>query len=150
MADAITTDTLRHRFAAALYAHMWPHQRPWEQADAMERDDAYDQADAVLAVRDAELERLRAEVDRMQEAGDHHIRAAEEQLAEARSWARHGYEIGQRSCTWSDYGVAPKWLTYEPLPSGPPADETPAEAGRIDDAYWAAKDADDADPQTTA
>ena len=32
------------------------------------------------------------------------------QLDEARMWARHGYEIGQRSCTWSDHGVAPKWL----------------------------------------
>ncbi|MFF4600585.1 hypothetical protein [Amycolatopsis sp. NPDC001370] len=32
-------------------------------------------------------------------------------LQEARSWARHGYEIGQRSCTWSDHGVAPEWLT---------------------------------------
>jgi hypothetical protein len=26
-------------------------------------------------------------------------------------WARHGYEIGQRSNTWSDHGVAPAWLT---------------------------------------
>lgn len=33
------------------------------------------------------------------------------ELDEARMWARHGYEIGQRSCTWSDYGVAPAWLT---------------------------------------
>jgi hypothetical protein len=32
-------------------------------------------------------------------------------LVEARSWARHGYEIGQRHCCWSDYGVAPAWLT---------------------------------------
>lgn len=32
-------------------------------------------------------------------------------LSEARRWARHGYEIGQRSCTWSDHGVAPAWLT---------------------------------------
>jgi hypothetical protein len=30
---------------------------------------------------------------------------------DARSWARHGYEIGQRTCTWADEGVAPKWLT---------------------------------------
>jgi hypothetical protein len=35
-------------------------------------------------------------------------------LTEARSWARHGYEIGQRSCTWSDHGVAPAWLTGSP------------------------------------
>lgn len=37
--------------------------------------------------------------------------ALEEQLAEARMWARHGYEIGQRHCSWSDHGVAPRWLT---------------------------------------
>jgi hypothetical protein len=30
---------------------------------------------------------------------------------EARQWARHGYEIGQRHCGWSDHGVAPGWLT---------------------------------------
>lgn len=32
-------------------------------------------------------------------------------LADAQSWARHGYEIGQRHCGWSDHGVAPAWLT---------------------------------------
>jgi|1185.fasta_scaffold02652_5 hypothetical protein len=30
---------------------------------------------------------------------------------EARVWARHGYEIGQRHCGWSEHGVAPAWLT---------------------------------------
>jgi hypothetical protein len=30
---------------------------------------------------------------------------------EARMWARHGYEIGQRHCGWADAGVAPAWLT---------------------------------------
>lgn len=34
-------------------------------------------------------------------------------VLDARSWARHGFEIGQRSCTWSDNGVAPDWLIYE-------------------------------------
>lgn len=34
-----------------------------------------------------------------------------EQVEEARNWARHGYEIGQRHCGWSDHGVAPAWLT---------------------------------------
>jgi hypothetical protein len=37
--------------------------------------------------------------------------AAREQLDDARSWARHGYEIGQRHCGWTDHGVAPAWLT---------------------------------------
>lgn len=34
-----------------------------------------------------------------------------DERAEARQWARHGYEIGQRHCGWSDHGVAPAWLT---------------------------------------
>ncbi|MEU5742021.1 hypothetical protein ABZ784_29020 [Streptomyces tendae] len=34
-----------------------------------------------------------------------------QQRDEARQWARHGYEIGQRRCGWSDHGVAPEWLT---------------------------------------
>lgn len=37
--------------------------------------------------------------------------ASDEDLNEARMWARHGYEIGQRHCSWSDHGVAPAWLT---------------------------------------
>lgn len=32
-------------------------------------------------------------------------------IDEARRWARHGYEIGQRSCTWTDDHDAPLWLT---------------------------------------
>lgn len=36
---------------------------------------------------------------------------ARQLLADARNWARHGYEIGQRHCGWSDHGVAPAWLT---------------------------------------
>lgn len=35
----------------------------------------------------------------------------EQERDEARSWARHGYEIGQKHCSWSDHGVAPTWLT---------------------------------------
>lgn len=37
--------------------------------------------------------------------------AARALLDEARNWARHGYEIGQRHCGWTDHGVAPSWLT---------------------------------------
>ncbi len=33
------------------------------------------------------------------------------EVDEARAWARHGYEIGQRHCGWTDHGVAPAWLT---------------------------------------
>lgn len=40
-----------------------------------------------------------------------HIEQAEAERDEARQWARHGYEIGQRHCGWSDHGVAPAWLT---------------------------------------
>jgi hypothetical protein len=39
------------------------------------------------------------------------LRDVRAQLADARSWARHGYEIGQRHCGWTDHGVAPAWLT---------------------------------------
>jgi hypothetical protein len=49
---------------------------------------------------------------------DQEIRSANEvierlsaELDEARMWARHGYEIGQRHCGWTDAGVAPAWLT---------------------------------------
>jgi hypothetical protein len=42
------------------------------------------------------------------EAAREHLRR---DRAEARQWARHGYEIGQRHCSWSDHGVAPDWLT---------------------------------------
>jgi hypothetical protein len=66
-------------------------------------------------------EDMRAEVNRdgMQVRDkDQELRAANEwierlsaELDEARQWARHGYEIGQRHCGWSDHGVAPAWLT---------------------------------------
>ncbi|MFG3046237.1 hypothetical protein ACGFZR_15075 [Streptomyces sp. NPDC048241] len=36
---------------------------------------------------------------------------AEAERDEAQQWARHGYEIGQKHCGWSDHGVAPDWLT---------------------------------------
>ena len=36
---------------------------------------------------------------------------AEAERDEARQWARHGYEIGQKHCGWTDHGVAPAWLT---------------------------------------
>lgn len=49
---------------------------------------------------------------------DQELRAANEwierlsgEVDEARQWARHGYEIGQRHCGWTDHGVAPTWLT---------------------------------------
>ncbi|MEU1506459.1 hypothetical protein [Kitasatospora sp. NPDC005748] len=47
------------------------------------------------------------------ELGQRRTQVAElvEQRDEARSWARHGYEIGQRHCGWTDHGVAPTWLT---------------------------------------
>lgn len=37
-------------------------------------------------------------------------------LDEARMWARHGYELGQRFAYWTDPGTAPEWLTqpHEP------------------------------------
>lgn len=51
-------------------------------------------------------------------------------VLDARSWARHGYEIGQRSCTWSDAGVAPRWLT-DPEPGAPPVPAPPVVADPV-------------------
>jgi hypothetical protein len=42
------------------------------------------------------------------EAAREHLRKDRD---DARMWARHGYEIGQRHCSWTDHGVAPDWLT---------------------------------------
>lgn len=42
------------------------------------------------------------------EAARKHLRR---ERADARMWARHGYEIGQKHCGWVDHGVAPDWLT---------------------------------------
>lgn len=53
----------------------------------------------VRAIRQVDPEEIEHEAD------------ADDALAEARSWARHGYEIGQRHCGWTDHGVAPAWLT---------------------------------------
>ncbi|MCX5598441.1 hypothetical protein OOK29_09850 [Streptomyces phaeochromogenes] len=73
-----------------------------ELADAL----GYDRAggwDALLAATAA----MRAELTRAENARDH----LRNDRDEARSWARHGYEIGQKHCSWTDHGVAPDWLT---------------------------------------
>ncbi|MGW8762350.1 hypothetical protein ACWGN5_07605 [Streptomyces sp. NPDC055815] len=74
-----------------------------------------------------QLTRARRGLDRARDRMQYRLDAAEAAMVEAeqdrdeaRSWARHGYEIGQRSCTWSDYGVAPAWLTEEQPASVPP------------------------------
>jgi hypothetical protein len=54
------------------------------------------------------------EAARLRDGLTHHCARAEQAEAErdeARMWARHGYEIGQRHCGWTDHGVAPAWLT---------------------------------------
>jgi hypothetical protein len=50
---------------------------------------------------------FRAELIRSENAREH----LRQDRDEARSWARHGYEIGQKHCGWTDHGVAPGWLT---------------------------------------
>lgn len=56
-----------------------------------------------LTPAETERDQLRKQVEDLTvTAGD---------VNEARMWARHGYEIGQRHCGWSDHGVAPEWLT---------------------------------------
>lgn len=63
-------------------------------------------------------------------------------LAEARSWARHGYEIAQRTCSWSDHGVAPKWLTenHDPAALMPPWEKQDGYNVRTDAGAWVAVD----------
>lgn len=61
-------------------------------ADMQRNRDAHDK-DAELRAANECISRLNAERD------------------EARQWARHGYEIGQKHCGWSDHGFAPAWLT---------------------------------------
>jgi hypothetical protein len=90
-------------------------------------------ADEAMAIVQPELEKLQTRVAELEQVargycpecgrGDcaptvehwdrerKRAKQAESDLAEARMWARHGYEIGQRSCTWADHGVAPAWLT---------------------------------------
>ncbi|MDF2708155.1 MAG: hypothetical protein K0R62_3807 [Nonomuraea muscovyensis] len=78
-----------------------------EQVSAIR--DAARQASGQQPDTDAALFHAEGEHDRCgPECEPDRLRAA---LEEARGWARHGYEIGQRSCTWSDHGVAPAWLT---------------------------------------
>lgn len=71
-------------------------------ADALgyDRDGSWD---ALLTATAA----MRAELTRAENARDH----LRNDRDEARSWARHGYEIGQKHCSWTDHGVAPAWLT---------------------------------------
>lgn len=64
--------------------------------------------EALVTLPAPEADRIRDLVSGLEEA----LTVLESQkLQEARSWARHGYEIGQIHCGWSDYGVAPEWLT---------------------------------------
>lgn len=49
--------------------------------------------------------------DRELKAAEEARHEAQQERDKARQWARHGYEIGQKHCGWSDHGVAPAWLT---------------------------------------
>ncbi len=66
----------------------------WTQADEAQTETGkVRDKDAELQAANEWIEQLAAERD------------------EARNWARHGYEIGQKHCGWTDHGVAPAWLT---------------------------------------
>jgi hypothetical protein len=65
-----------------------------------ERPEAQLRAEALHAESRAELTRSENARDELRKQRD-----------EARMWARHGYEIGQKHCGWTDHGVAPGWLT---------------------------------------
>jgi hypothetical protein len=80
-----------------------PEQETYQQQLTRMRDEATIRATKAEADRRAaenELGQLRRLVAQLTEQRD-----------EARMWARHGYEIGQRHCGWTDHGVAPAWLT---------------------------------------
>ncbi|MBP2581878.1 hypothetical protein J3A78_002356 [Streptomyces sp. PvR006] len=91
--------TTQHRCHA-----VWPTQPadPGIRVAARQASGQQPDTDAALFHAEGEHDRCGAECE------PDRLRAA---LEDARMWARHGYEIGQRSCTWSDHGVAPAWLT---------------------------------------
>jgi hypothetical protein len=78
----------------------------WKQklADALGIDRASKWDDICTTAAEFRSELIRSENarDRLRQDRD-----------EARSWARHGYEIGQKHCGWTDRGVAPTWLTED-------------------------------------
>lgn len=88
----------------------------WAEGDVIESGDGWftlwaDQFTLALRVPEADIRAVRqvdpAELDAAAESEQ----GLTEQLEEARQWARHGYEIGQRHCGWTGHGVAPGWLT---------------------------------------
>lgn len=88
----------------------------WAEGDLIESSDGWltlwsGPLEISLRVPEADIRAVRqadiAELDAAAEAEQ----SLTEQLEEARQWARHGYEIGQRHCGWTDHGVAPAWLT---------------------------------------
>lgn len=103
-------DDMWQRIAAAYYLRFENDGHPEDSTAAA--DEAMAIVQPVLRRAEAAIERVRAE------------------LEEARMWARHGYEIGQRSCTWSDHGVAPAWLT-EPTALDPQEPQHGAHQGEL-------------------
>ncbi|MFJ1992995.1 hypothetical protein [Streptomyces asiaticus] len=86
---------LAHQQRRAKEAQLDGIRRALLDTGVIQEDDRYSHADLEDAIRQTipEIERLTGE------------------LNEARMWARHGYEIGQRHCGWADHGVTPAWLT---------------------------------------
>lgn len=82
------------------------HETEWTEADRAQARVSEEVAKVARGAgtnirdKDAELRAANEWIDRL--SGE---------LKEARQWARHGYEIGQKHCGWSDHGVAPDWLT---------------------------------------
>lgn len=79
-------------------------------AEAREKDRWVKQFDVEQENHQNTLSQLSQTASALRDANNRNDRLTES-LEDARSWARHGYEIGQRSCTWSDHGVTPAWLT---------------------------------------
>lgn len=71
---------------------------------------AFSQSEQEVAGSDSRSERANQAEAKLKALFDEASKL-QEHLDEARTWARHGYEIGQKHCSWSDHGVAPAWLT---------------------------------------
>lgn len=101
---------------------------PANDTTAYLKDSGIAEMECVLKVGDQDVRKaVAADVQKMRDSHndglnvrdkDAELRAASEWIerltaerGEARIWARHGYEIGQRHCGWTDHGVAPGWLT---------------------------------------
>lgn len=112
---------LAHQQRRAKEAQLDGIRRALIDTNVIQEDDPYSHADLEDVIRQTvpEIERQAVGweqkyfqmIEKRTPASAAEIEQLRNDLDEARSWARHGYEIGQRHCGWTDHGVAPDWLT---------------------------------------